>query len=103
VADNSPNQPGTIEQHRESCASGGVCDGAALATLWLGIDIARDANRGLYTLRPHAPMLLPARHKFGTAANDPRYYQPGKHATCARTHAFVHANVNATRTPPDVL
>ena len=36
-------------------------------------------------------MLLPARYKFGTAANDSRYYQPGKRATCARTHAFVHA------------
>jgi hypothetical protein len=55
-----------IEQHPESCASGGVRDGAAIATLLLGIGIARDANLGLYTLRSLAPMPLPTQHKFGT-------------------------------------
>ncbi len=84
-----------INRHKkkqlESCTSGGVGDGAAVATLLLGTSIARDSKRKLYTLRPLAPMLLPTRHKFGTAADDPRHYQPGKHVTCAHTRAFVHA------------
>jgi hypothetical protein len=81
----------TLQPQLESCTSAGVGDGAAGAILLLGTSIARDSKRKLYTLRPLAPMLLPTRHKFGTAADDPRHYQPGKHVTCARTRAFVHA------------
>ena len=45
-------------------------------------------------------MPLPMRYKFGTAANDPRYYyQPGKRTTCARTHTIMRTMVIAKNAP----
>ena len=96
MADKPRNPLGTIEQHPVLCASDGERDDAAAATLMPGIGTARTANRGLYALRPPAPMPLPMRHQFGTAANDPRYYyQPVKRTTCARTRTIMRTMVFA--------